>query len=125
MRALEVDDPGLPLGMGALGAARTGPTDWPFPAGSTLLLITDGVTEARDHAGTFYDPATQLADHGPFRGPRELIDRLAADVEHWTGGPRDDDMAVLAITRQVPGRGRPAPGEAAPNTETRSQTRPA
>ncbi|MFJ5802117.1 PP2C family protein-serine/threonine phosphatase [Streptomyces decoyicus] len=108
VQALEVGDPSLPLGMGTLGAARTGPTAWPFPAGSTLLLVTDGVTEARNHAGTFYDPAAQLADHGPFRGPRELIDRLVGEVERWSGGPRDDDMAVLAITRQVEGRRRGA-----------------
>ncbi|MGW7575866.1 PP2C family protein-serine/threonine phosphatase [Streptomyces sp. NPDC054765] len=111
VRPLDAGDPGLPLGMGALGAARPVPTDRPFPAGSTLLLVTDGVTEARDRSGAFYDPATQLAGHGPFRGPREVIDRLAGDVERWTGGPRDDDMAVLAITRQVEHRRRGAPGE--------------
>ncbi|MFI0714292.1 PP2C family protein-serine/threonine phosphatase [Streptomyces inhibens] len=100
VRALEAVDPGLPLGMGALGVARPAPVDWPFPAGSTLLLVTDGVTEARDHAGAFYDPATQLAGHGPFQDPEEVIGLLAREVERWTGGPRDDDMAVLAITRQ-------------------------
>lgn len=100
VRPLESRDPGLPLGIGTLGAARTAPDDWPFPAGSTLLLITDGVTEARNEAGTFYDPAVQLAGRGPFRGPEELIDVLVREVERWTGGPRDDDMAVLAVSRQ-------------------------
>lgn len=86
--------------MGALGGARPAPADRPFPAGSTLLLVTDGVTEARDRTGTFYDPATQLAGLGPFREPQEVIDVLARGIERWTGGPRDDDMAMLAITRQ-------------------------
>ncbi|MEU9123993.1 PP2C family protein-serine/threonine phosphatase [Streptomyces sp. NPDC048506] len=100
VRALEVGETGLPLGMGALGVGRPPPDVRPFPAGSTLLLITDGVTEARDRRGNFYDPAAQLAGHGPFHEPREVIDLVVRDVEQWTGGPRDDDMAVLAITRQ-------------------------
>ncbi|MFI0787716.1 PP2C family protein-serine/threonine phosphatase [Streptomyces lydicus] len=100
VRALETGDPGLPLGMGALGGARTGPAVTPFPPGATLLLVTDGVTEARDHAGTFFDPSARLAGHGPFSGPQEVIDVLVREVEEWTGGPRDDDMAVLAITRR-------------------------
>ncbi|MGW1376294.1 PP2C family protein-serine/threonine phosphatase [Streptomyces sp. NPDC002446] len=100
VRALETGEPGLPLGMGVLGGARPAPADRPFPAGSTLLLVTDGVTEARDRNGAFYDPAAQLGGLGPFREPREVIDLLAREIERWTGGPRDDDMAMLALTRQ-------------------------
>lgn len=101
VRALEADDPGLPLGMGGLGVARPAPAVRPFPVGSTLLLVTDGVTEARDRTGAFYDPSAQLSGLGPFREPREVIDLLVREIERWTGGPRDDDMAVLAITRQA------------------------
>ncbi|MFG2289587.1 PP2C family protein-serine/threonine phosphatase [Streptomyces sp. NPDC048595] len=100
VRALETGEPGLPLGMGGLGVPRPQPTDRPFPVGGTLLLVTDGVTEARGPGGAFYDPAAQLAGRGPFQEPREAIDLLAREVERWTGGPRDDDMAMLAITRQ-------------------------
>ncbi|MFG2205747.1 PP2C family protein-serine/threonine phosphatase [Streptomyces sp. NPDC048638] len=109
LRALEAADPGLPLGMGVLGVPRPATVNWPFPVGSTLLLVTDGVTEARDRRGTFYDPVIELAGRGPFRGPEELIGLLIREVERWTGGPRDDDMAVLAVTRTAgPGDGRPA-----------------
>ncbi|MFJ9848286.1 PP2C family protein-serine/threonine phosphatase [Streptomyces sp. NPDC101150] len=99
LRALESADAGLPLGMGGLGVARPEPVDRPFPVGSTLLLVTDGVTEARDRNGAFFDPVAELAGLGPFDDPRELIDLLVREVERWSGGPRDDDMAVLAITR--------------------------
>ncbi|MGW2251047.1 PP2C family protein-serine/threonine phosphatase [Kitasatospora sp. NPDC001660] len=99
VRRLDAADPGLPLGMGALGQARVAPDRWPFPAGHTLLLVTDGVTEARDGAGRFYDPVAGLAPLGPLAGPGEALDALVRDVEAWTGGPRDDDMAVLAVTR--------------------------
>ncbi|MER8103580.1 PP2C family protein-serine/threonine phosphatase [Kitasatospora sp. NPDC094016] len=98
VRRLDAPDPGLPLGMGSLGVARPAPETRPFPPGCTLLLVTDGVTEARDAAGEFYDPLLALGPLGPFDGPREAVDALVADVERWTGGPRDDDMAVLAVT---------------------------
>ncbi|GAA4986305.1 PP2C family protein-serine/threonine phosphatase [Kitasatospora paranensis] len=97
---LDAREPGLPLGMGGLGLSRPAPEEWPFEPGDTLLLITDGVTEARDGAGEFYDPAVRLAPLGPFDGPGELVDALVRDVARWTGGPRDDDMAVLAVTRR-------------------------
>ncbi|MQS15593.1 serine/threonine-protein phosphatase [Streptomyces kaniharaensis] len=99
VRRLDATDPGLPLGMGALGPDRPAPDRWPFPAGHTLLLVTDGVTEARDGDGRFYDPVVGLAPLGPFAGPQEAVDALVQDVADWTGGPRDDDMAVLAVTR--------------------------
>ncbi|MFE6054854.1 PP2C family protein-serine/threonine phosphatase [Kitasatospora sp. NPDC056446] len=103
VRRLDAADPGLPLGMGALGVARPATENRAFPPGCTLLLVTDGVTEARDAAGEFYDPVPGLAPLGPFAGPGEVLDALVADVERWTGGPRDDDMAVLAITRRADG----------------------
>ncbi|MFJ9776367.1 PP2C family protein-serine/threonine phosphatase [Kitasatospora sp. NPDC101157] len=93
-------DPGLPLGMGVLGVARPEVETRAFPLGCTLLLVTDGVTEARDAAGEFYDPVLGLAPLGPFAGARQAVDALVADVARWTGGPRDDDMAVLAVTRR-------------------------
>lgn len=98
VRALPPSEPGLPLGMGALGGPRTAVDSWPFAEGDTLLLVTDGVTEARDTAGEFYDPAKQLPGLGPLDGARNVIDALFEDVFRWTGGPRDDDMAVLAVS---------------------------
>ncbi|MFE2542694.1 PP2C family protein-serine/threonine phosphatase [Actinacidiphila glaucinigra] len=86
----------------------------PFPAGSTLLLCTDGVTEARDARGRFYDPPARLA--GVRRGgPAELLEALLADVHRHTGGPTDDDMALLAVTRDAPSPSPdPGPGRRAP-----------
>jgi serine phosphatase RsbU (regulator of sigma subunit) len=96
---LDPDVPGLPLCMSVLGSPQAGPDERPFPVGATLLLVTDGVTEARDGSGTFYDPVSRLTGRGPFRQPDEVIAALVRDVEHWIGGPRDDDMAILALTR--------------------------
>nr|WP_223772369.1 PP2C family protein-serine/threonine phosphatase [Streptomyces huiliensis] len=97
----------LPLGMGELGDpgdpgdSGEGPDrveERAFPPGATLLLFTDGVTEARDAAGVFYDPVRRLAGRR-FRSPDALLDHLVADVDRHTGGHGDDDMALLAVRR--------------------------
>jgi serine phosphatase RsbU (regulator of sigma subunit) len=69
-----------------------------FPEGASLLLYTDGLTEARDETGTFYDPVGRFKGHR-HPGPDALVDALLADVSRHTGGQRTDDMALLAITR--------------------------
>nr|WP_251056419.1 PP2C family protein-serine/threonine phosphatase [Streptomyces sp. ISL-94] len=95
----------LPLGMGELGGGRPDlAEEWDFPAGTTLLLYTDGLTEARDRAGVFYDPADRLRGR-VFPGPEELLSALSSDVRRHTGGAMTDDMALLAVGR--PGRGEP------------------
>ncbi|WSK87516.1 serine/threonine-protein phosphatase [Streptomyces sp. NBC_00597] len=98
-------EPALPLGMGELsGAWADRVEEWAFPAGATLLLFTDGLTEARDAAGAFYDPAVRLSGR-VFPGPGELLGALSSDVRRHTGGGATDDMALLAVGR--PGAGEP------------------
>ncbi|MGW7692671.1 PP2C family protein-serine/threonine phosphatase [Streptomyces asiaticus] len=90
--------PGLPLGLGLPeGVGVSGCDTFPFHRGDYLLLVTDGVTEARDRQGTYYEPRTRLADRD-FRSASEVVDTLVADVTDWTGGRRHDDMAILALT---------------------------
>lgn len=105
--ALEVlapAEPALPLGMGDLGGWPDRAQEWRFPAGATLLLYTDGLTEARDSSGAFYDPAARLLGR-VFPGPGALLSALGSDVRRHTGGGATDDMALLAVER--PGERRP------------------
>ncbi|MGO4427809.1 PP2C family protein-serine/threonine phosphatase, partial [Streptomyces sp. MCAF7] len=95
VRQADPEMPALPLGMGDLGAWPDRVEELRFAEGVTLLLFTDGVSEARDAEGTFYDPAVQLRGRR-FAGPVELLDALVADVERHTGGGTADDMALLA-----------------------------
>ncbi|MFJ7497258.1 PP2C family protein-serine/threonine phosphatase [Streptomyces sp. NPDC097727] len=95
--------PALPLGMD-LGVWPDRADEWELPAGTTLLLYTDGLSEARNADGVFYDPAARL--HGRiFPGPEELLSALTDDVRLHTGGETTDDMALLAVVR--PSEGQP------------------
>lgn len=87
----------LPLGLSGLGRWPDVVDTVPFPPGATLLAFTDGVTEARDSAGHFYDPAARLTGR-LFADPDVLLDDLLADIARHTGGRTVDDLAVLAIT---------------------------
>lgn len=95
---LPAPEPALPLGMGELGSWPDRAEESGFPGGATLLLYTDGLSEARDRHGEFYDPAARLAGRG-FRDPGALLSVLAEEVRRHTGGGMTDDMALLAVRR--------------------------
>ncbi|WP_437070421.1 PP2C family protein-serine/threonine phosphatase [Streptomyces sp. enrichment culture] len=88
--------PALPLGLGELDRRPDHAEERPFPGGATLLLYTDGLSEARDARGEFYDPEARLRGR-VFRGPGHLLRTLAEEVRRHTGGALTDDMALLAV----------------------------
>ncbi|WBB61795.1 PP2C family protein-serine/threonine phosphatase [Streptomyces sp. WMMC500] len=95
----------LPLGVGLRTPPEPGDeslaTDtFTLPEEAALLLVTDGVTEARDPRGTFYDARSAgCLTARPFPRPDLLLDALLDDVAAWTGGENQDDMAVVALSR--------------------------
>jgi serine phosphatase RsbU (regulator of sigma subunit) len=98
-----LDPTGPALGMEAgarlaVGTARLHP-------GETLLIATDGVTEARDPAGEFFGPErldAQCAGEPVEAGP--LAARIAAAVRVFAGGAEPaDDVTLLAVTRDAGG----------------------
>ncbi len=95
--------PAAPLGVDA-GTVYTDSTV-ALPAGSTLLLYTDGVTEARNDAGEqFGDDGLQQLLRSPECSDAEgAVAAVAAAVEAQVARSRHeaDDMALLALT--VPG----------------------
>ncbi|MFG2498153.1 PP2C family protein-serine/threonine phosphatase [Streptomyces sp. NPDC048441] len=98
---LSATEPALPLGMGELGTWPDRADETEFPPGAMLLLFTDGLSEARDHRGEFYDPAARLGGRifpGP-NGPDTLLATLTEEVWLHTGGGTTDDMALLAVRR--------------------------
>ncbi|MEU9116913.1 PP2C family protein-serine/threonine phosphatase [Streptomyces sp. NPDC048483] len=90
----------LPVGMSEVAGWPDRVDETFFPAGAMLLLFTDGVTEARDRYGRFYDAPDRLRGRH-FPGPDALLDILAQDVARHTGGSQADDMALLAVQRPL------------------------
>lgn len=103
LQVLAPTAPALPIGMD-LGVWPDRSDEWELPAGATLLAYTDGLSEARDADGIFYDPAARLRGR-IFPGPEELLSALTDDVRLHTGGRSTDDLALLAVAR--PARGQP------------------
>ncbi|MET7450566.1 PP2C family protein-serine/threonine phosphatase [Streptomyces sp. NPDC005574] len=107
VRALPAGD-GLPLGLGDLtGSLRTPPTlRVPLAPGDTLLLTTDGVTEARDGDGRFYALADRVAEAVAADARTAAPDRLVALVRDGTlrhcAGRLGDDTTVFAVRRSEP-----------------------
>ncbi|MFI6341046.1 PP2C family protein-serine/threonine phosphatase [Streptomyces sp. NPDC050535] len=97
--ALDAGEPALPLGMGELGVRTDRARETVFPLEATLLVHTDGLSEARDERGRFYDPAARLAGR-TFPAPEALLTTLAEDVRRHSGGGTTDDMALLAVRRR-------------------------
>lgn len=104
---LEPSRAALPLGLSGLGRWPDVVDTVPFPAGATLLVFTDGVTEARDTHGRFYDPAARLIGRR-FSAPQALLDALLDDLARHTGGRATDDLALLALRRGEPAARFPA-----------------
>ncbi len=103
---LEPSEEAPPLGMSDLGTWSCPVDTFPFPPGATLICYTDGVTEARDESGVFYDAAVRLpalVHHRALTGcpasPEQILHLLIEDVGHHTGGRIQDDQALLALHR--------------------------
>ncbi|THA71463.1 serine/threonine-protein phosphatase [Streptomyces sp. A0958] len=97
----------VPLGMAELSNEDRTAERLDLPPGATLLMFTDGVTEARDADGHFYPLDTRLGRWARLE-PRELLDALEHDLEEFSDGVRRDDVAVLALRRAPATAPRPA-----------------
>ncbi|MGW2424117.1 PP2C family protein-serine/threonine phosphatase [Streptomyces sp. NPDC001709] len=96
--AVEPAHPAPPLGLRALSGQAPRLQRLPFAVGDQLLLYTDGVTEARDHARSFYPLAEGVARHvceEPARTLTALHDELLTHV----GGRLHDDAALLLLRK--------------------------
>ncbi|MFE1457603.1 PP2C family protein-serine/threonine phosphatase [Streptomyces sp. NPDC058735] len=112
VRALPVEVR-LPLGFGDLVCGPAGPPAvrrLRVAADETLLMVSDGVTEARDGGGAFYplaeDVARALAADPGTAEPARLAALVRDGTLRHCGGHLVDDTTVFAVRR------RPAPGTA-------------
>jgi hypothetical protein len=98
VRRLLPEIPALPLGLGDLAAERHEVDTYAMEAGDILLLYTDGVTEARDAAGSFYPLAERLAGW-PAETPTILLRHLREDLLRHAASRLGDDVAMVAVQR--------------------------
>ncbi len=98
VRALDPARPGVPIGLGDLDGEAAHVDTYRFTPGDTLLLYTDGVTEARDREGTFYPLQDRLA-RWTGRGPQGMLDALRSDLMRHVSSRLGDDVAMVAVHR--------------------------
>ena len=67
--------------------------------GDDLVLITDGITEARDAAGGFFDEERVDEILAAAGESAEIVDALSSAVVEFSAGRSDqDDMTVLGLS---------------------------
>jgi serine phosphatase RsbU (regulator of sigma subunit)/pSer/pThr/pTyr-binding forkhead associated (FHA) protein len=89
-----------PLGLNP--TARYGQNRYQLEVGDTLVLYTDGVTEALDPQNRVYSEG-RLVDtigRGPGKAER-LLRNIDADIAKFVNGaPQSDDVTILCLTRR-------------------------
>jgi len=94
--------------VGLVEGSRFGTRSVVLAPGDALVAFTDGVTEARAPDDELYtDDRLLRVLAGADGSADDTLDRIERDVErHGRGGPRSDDMTLLALRRAVDsGRG--------------------
>ncbi|MFJ7628333.1 PP2C family protein-serine/threonine phosphatase [Streptomyces sp. NPDC097595] len=94
------DEPVPPFGLTGL----TGPADLrdsvaraTLHVGDRLFFYTDGLSEARDGERRFYPVRERVTPLLTADEPEEVLRLVRADVAAFTGGPPDDDSALLLV----------------------------
>jgi sigma-B regulation protein RsbU (phosphoserine phosphatase) len=103
VREVGAEESGLPLGVDA-GAAYVSCSDTLRP-GETLILFTDGITEAMDHEHRCYgtERLTRVLE-GEVNAVEDLGRRILADVDrHAAGQLRSDDICLICLRRSADG----------------------
>ncbi len=72
-------------------------------SGDHLVLVTDGILEARDPAGTLFGEDRLVSSLRPTAGTTDadqVLDAITAAVDGFAGGLTDDDQAALVLVAE-------------------------
>ncbi len=95
-----IEASGLPVGM--FCGLKYSSQKLELAPGDTLLLYTDGVSEARDRADNEYGAGrlAAVADRGRDLAPHALVSALLEDFTHFRSGePARDDVTIMVVRR--------------------------
>ncbi len=98
---------GLPLGI--LEDARYEEGETTFSSGDVLVTFSDGVTDASNRMGEWFDEERLLAEVQQAAGwdPQAILDRILRALEDFTSGePQADDITLLVVQRAPSEAGR-------------------
>jgi serine phosphatase RsbU (regulator of sigma subunit) len=97
-RFLDTGEGSLPLGLGHLSSEPRIPVTIPLDGYDAVLFYTDGATDARNSAGTFFslDSCAAVRGEGCYD---TLVDRLGRELARYVGHAPDDDVALLLVYR--------------------------
>jgi sigma-B regulation protein RsbU (phosphoserine phosphatase) len=99
----QVGSTGVPLGM--FGTSRYAIQSVRMERGDSLLLYTDGISEAVNASGVEYGAArlSNIASKKHGCVPQELAAACMRDVHHYSGGAKQvDDQTLMVIHRAEP-----------------------
>jgi serine phosphatase RsbU (regulator of sigma subunit) len=99
VRPLGAEQAGLPLGVDPAWSYE--PVDVDLAPGTTVVIYTDGISEAMDHAERPYGSARLLRVIGETAGGAgATVRRILDDVERHTAGQiRSDDICLVCLGR--------------------------
>ncbi|WP_433468900.1 PP2C family protein-serine/threonine phosphatase [Spirillospora sp. CA-128828] len=89
----------VPLGLASLDPEPRTVRWFDLPQGATLLLCTDGVTEARNPSGDFFPLEERLVSLGDVP-PDDVARTLRYELQQHTRGRLTDDTALLVLRRK-------------------------
>ncbi|MFJ8009055.1 PP2C family protein-serine/threonine phosphatase [Streptomyces fagopyri] len=100
VRSVPALRPAPPLGLNSTGTQGYATTVLPLAEDALLLLYTDGVIEARDPKGTFFDLEARIAGW-PGRERDELLPYILDGLTAHVGGNMglNDDAAMVTVQR--------------------------
>lgn len=99
--AIEPERATLPLGLGSLvtGPYAASSRTVAFEPGDSLVLYTDGVSDARDRSGTFFPLGKLLDGIGGAAAPESVAGLVRSRLLEHMHGELNDDAALLVLSR--------------------------
>ncbi len=92
--------PSLPLCLGTDGIAE----QVPVPAGSRILLYSDGAVEARNGDGQWFDLEASFTGHVQHSELANVLDAVLADLDTHCDGAIGDDVVFLLLEQPHAGQ---------------------